>query len=177
MQRLLDENLISSDVVRPRHVRDAITVIRKFVTKAHPDVVSQLNIPDPERSAGIIAQLQKEIEELRAKPSKTADDYDLIQSKRREIKKELSKETKWAAAESITFYTVDERGQEKEIEVSLIPNNIRASDGMWKLYHLATQLNPQARGLSFDNVFKINLRAMVYWEIHLVHTKRRCAPL
>lgn len=161
VQRLLDENLISNDVIRPRHLRDAITVVRKYVTKAHPEVVSQLNIPDPERSARVIAELQKEIEILRAKPNKTADDYDMIQIKRRDIKKELSKETKWAAAESITFYTVDEKGQEKEIEVSLTPNNIRASDGMWKLYHLATHKHPQAKALSFDNVLKINLRAMV----------------
>ncbi|CDJ49379.1 hypothetical protein, conserved [Eimeria brunetti] len=160
VQRFMEQTLRGADLVRPTKLRDLLAIIRKFIASTRPDVLTQLNLPDAATSQAEIARLKAQVESLRAKPDKTAEDYDSIQAIRRKIKMILAKETKWAVPSALTFFHVKEKGVEKDLTVPIRNPELRFSDEFWKLYHYATRHSPEAAMMDFANVYDVTFRVL-----------------
>lgn len=165
VQRFMEQTLRGADLVRPVKLRDLLAIIRKYIAASRPDVLTQLNLPDVATSQAEIAKLKGQVESLRAKPGKTAEDYDLIQAIRRKIKMILAKETKWAIPASLTFFYVKEKGVERDLTVPIRNPELKLSDEFWKVYHLATRQSPEAAVMDFANVYEITFRVLVSFRL------------
>ncbi|KAL8428061.1 hypothetical protein ACSSS7_007415 [Eimeria intestinalis] len=159
--QFLENALRGADLFRPVRLRDLLALIRKHVASSRPDVIKDLNLPDPAASQVEIERLKAQIDRLRALPQKTAEDYDTLQKYRREIKTIMSKEIKWAAPSSLSFFYVKERGVQKDLIVPIQDANLRNTDEFWKVYHHATRQSMEAANLDFANVYNISFRVLV----------------
>lgn len=161
VQQFMEDTLRGADLVRPVTLRDLLAIIRKHVASVQPDVISRLNLPDPASSQTDVARIKAQIDELRAKPNKTAEDYDAIQAHKRQIKTILARETKWAVPASLAFFYIRGKGAETDLVVPIRNPELRLSDAFWKVYHYATRQTPEAARLDFTNVYEITFRVLV----------------
>lgn len=161
VQRFMEQTLRGADLVRPVRLRDLLALMRKHVASTRPDLLAQLNLPDPAISQAEITKIKSQIEAVRAKPNKTAEDYDEIQRLRRQIKMILAKETKWAVPSALTFFYLGEKGVERDLRVPIKDPELRLSDEFWKVFHHATRQSPEAAAMDFANVYDISFRVLV----------------
>lgn len=161
VQRFMEQTLRGADLVRPVRLRDLLALMRKHVASTRPDLLAQLNLPDPAISQAEITKIKSQIEAIRAKPNKTAEDYDEIQRQRRQIKMILARETKWAVPSALTFFYLGEKGVERDLSVPIKDPELRLSDEFWKVFHHATRQSPEAASMDFANVYDISFRVLV----------------
>ncbi|XP_026191968.1 uncharacterized protein LOC34623096 [Cyclospora cayetanensis] len=160
VQRFINELLRGADIVRPVRLRDLLSIVRKHIAQIRPDLIAQLNLPDPATSQREIAKLKAQIDVLKAKANKTAVDYDAIQGLRHQIKSILARENKWAVPSVLSFSHIRHKGAEKDFDVSLQSSEFRLADEFWKVYHHATRQSQNAAMLDFANVYNITFRVL-----------------
>ncbi|KAL8447515.1 hypothetical protein Emed_004303 [Eimeria media] len=175
VQRFLENSLRGADLFRPVRLRDLLALIRKHVASTRPDVIRNLNLPDPAADQLEIEKLKAEINKLRAIPLKKAEDYDAMQRYRRQIKTLMSKEVKWATASSLGFFYVREKGAQRDLVVPIQDPDLRNADEIWKVYHHATRQSAEAANLDFANVYNITFKVLGIGEREEV--KRRIKQL
>ncbi|KAL8270517.1 hypothetical protein Esti_005554 [Eimeria stiedai] len=160
VQNFLENALRGADLFRPVRLRDLLALIRKHVASFRPDVIKNLNLPDPAATQVEIERLKVQIDKLRALPQKTAEHYDALQKYRRQIKTLMSKEVKWAAPSSLSFFYVKEKGVQRDLVVPIQDPNLRTADELWRVYHHATRQSAEAANLDFANVYNITFRVL-----------------
>ncbi|KAL8452923.1 hypothetical protein Emag_002140 [Eimeria magna] len=175
VQHFLENSLRGADLFRPVRLRDLLALIRKHVASFRPDVIRNLNLPDPAGSQVEIERLKVQIDKLRALPQKKAEDYDALQKYRRQIKALMSKEVKWASPSSLGFFYVKEKGVQRDLIVPIQDPDIRNADEIWKVYHHATRQSMEAANLDFANVYNITFKVLGIGEREEV--KRRIKQL
>lgn len=161
VQRFMEDTLRGAEIIKPVKLRDLLSLIRKHIAATQPDMLARLHLPDPATSQREINRLKGLIDQIRAKPQKTAEDYDAIQAHRRSIKTILSYDSKWAVPFSLTFFYTVEGGVERELTVRIENPDLRLSDEFWKVYHHATRQNAAAATLDFAHVYDIAFRLLV----------------
>lgn len=177
MKRFMKKNFEGNDIFRPVKLRHLLAIIRKYIASVRPDIIAELNLPDPESTQKQIALLKSQIEEVKKKPQKKAEDYDNMQFYRRQIRTILGTETTWAVADTLKFVRVKGKGIQEDLDVALHNADLRPSDEFWKAFYYASRQTPAAASMDFANVYDISFKLLVRGVSQLPRKSSRFGPL